>query len=91
MGSGEHTVSFTEQGIPTHRQLVVPIFKAVASLGGSAKRGAPDPPTGSEVNCVTGLRLQHHLDAAVLLLLELLVHRRRLVQRRGVRLEVEHA
>lgn len=37
MDSGEHTVSFTEQGMPTHQQLVVPILKAVSDLGGSAK------------------------------------------------------
>lgn len=37
MDSGEHTVSFTEQGMPTRQQLVVPILKAVAGLGGSAK------------------------------------------------------
>lgn len=29
--------SFTELGMPTHQQLVVPILKAVNRLGGSAK------------------------------------------------------
>lgn len=33
----EQNASFTDQGIPTHQQLVVPILKAVKSLGGSAK------------------------------------------------------
>lgn len=37
MESGNHTASFTQQGMPTHQQLVVPILKAVNSLGGSAK------------------------------------------------------
>ena len=37
MESEEHTASFTQQGMPTHQQLVVPILKAVNNLGGSAK------------------------------------------------------
>lgn len=36
MGADQNS-SFTDQGIPTHQQLVVPILKAVKSLGGSAK------------------------------------------------------
>ena len=48
-------------------------------------RGNRSPPA------FRGLRLEHHLDAAVLLLLELLVHLRRLVQGRGVCLEVQDA
>lgn len=30
-------MSFTQQGMPTHQQLVVPVIRAVAELGGSAK------------------------------------------------------
>lgn len=33
----ENSTSFTEQGMPTHQQLVLPILKAIDSLGGSAK------------------------------------------------------
>lgn len=37
MTTGEQTTSFTQQGMPTHQQLVVPILRTVAGLGGSAK------------------------------------------------------
>lgn len=34
----EHSaMSFTQQGMPTHQQLVVPVIRAVVELGGSAK------------------------------------------------------
>jgi restriction system protein len=36
--AGENSVmSFTQQGMPTHQQLVVPVIRAVVELGGSAK------------------------------------------------------
>ena len=37
MKGGKISKSFTELGMPTHQQLVVPILKAVNRLGGSAK------------------------------------------------------
>lgn len=37
MTTGETGISFTQQGMPTHQQLVVPILQAVVDLGGSAK------------------------------------------------------
>ena len=37
MEPGANSVPFTEQGMPTHQQLVLPILLAVDSLGGSAK------------------------------------------------------
>lgn len=37
MDSLDHNVSFTEQGMPTHQELVLPILKAVNELGGSGK------------------------------------------------------
>ena len=37
METGQNTASFTERGVPTHQQLVVPILQSVAKLGGSAK------------------------------------------------------
>lgn len=37
MSASESNKSFTERGIPTHRQLVVPVLKAMHVLGGSAR------------------------------------------------------
>ena len=37
MDSLDHNISFTDQGMPTHQDLVVPILKAVNELGGSGK------------------------------------------------------
>ncbi|WP_306515805.1 restriction endonuclease [Corynebacterium sp.] len=37
MSASESHKSFTDQGIPTHQQLVVPVLKAVQILGGSAR------------------------------------------------------
>lgn len=37
MKDTESSKSFTERGMPTHQQLVVPILVAVAGLGGSAR------------------------------------------------------
>lgn len=37
MEPGANSIPFTEQGMPTHQQLVLPILLAVDSLGGSAK------------------------------------------------------
>lgn len=37
MSASEANKSFTDQGIPTHQQLVVPVLKAVQILGGSAR------------------------------------------------------
>lgn len=37
MSASESNKSFTERGIPTHQQLVVPVLKAMHVLGGSAR------------------------------------------------------
>lgn len=37
MTSNSDALSFTEQGMPTHQELVVPVIRAVVELGGSAK------------------------------------------------------
>lgn len=37
MSTEGNAVSFTEQGMPTHQQLVIPVVRAVGELGGSAK------------------------------------------------------
>ena len=37
MSASEANKSFTERGIPTHQQLVVPVLKAMHVLGGSAR------------------------------------------------------
>ncbi|MGP6174099.1 restriction endonuclease [Corynebacterium sp. A21] len=37
MTTGESAPSFTQQGMPTHHNLVVPIIRAVVDLGGSAQ------------------------------------------------------
>lgn len=37
MTKEENAMSFTERGMPTHQQLVVPVMQAIADLGGSAK------------------------------------------------------
>lgn len=37
MSTEGNAVSFTEQGMPTHQHLVIPVVRAVGELGGSAK------------------------------------------------------
>lgn len=37
MNGESNAASFTQQGMPTHQQLVVPIVRAIGELGGSAK------------------------------------------------------
>ncbi|MGO2613120.1 winged helix-turn-helix domain-containing protein [Corynebacterium flavescens] len=39
MSPEKNSASFTDQGIPTHQELVIPALQAVASLGGSAESG----------------------------------------------------
>lgn len=53
----EHSaMSFTQQGMPTHQQLVVPVIRAVVELGGSAKARE-----------ITDQVLEHYPDAERLL------------------------
>lgn len=53
----EHSaMSFTQQGMPTHQQLVVPVIRAVVELGGSAKARE-----------ITDHVLEHYPDAERLL------------------------
>ncbi|AKK08793.1 Restriction endonuclease/Mrr N-terminal domain [Corynebacterium testudinoris] len=49
-------MSFTQQGMPTHQQLVVPVIRAVVELGGSAKARE-----------ITDQVLEHYPDAERLL------------------------
>ena len=46
MTTENNAVSFTDQGMPTHQQLVVPVIQAVVKLGG------PDQPVLSEAHAV---------------------------------------
>lgn len=39
MSPEKNSASFTDQGIPTHQELVIPALQAVASLGGSTESG----------------------------------------------------